>query len=116
MVMIDSSVLVAIIVAITWLVSLKIWLSNSGRAAAAWKNRYISLKRQVEEGGSVEDFGNVLEQLPSDIRPMVEPILRSLPRQYRGIARWLLNNPQIVQAGLELLRKTQKPQVSGEAL
>jgi hypothetical protein len=114
--MIDSTVIVAIIVAATWLISLKIWLSSSGRAAKAWQARYMTVKRQLEESEGSEELSDVLDKLPSDIRPMVEPILNSLPRQYRGIARWLLNNPQIVQAGLELLRKTQKPQVSSEAL
>jgi hypothetical protein len=114
--MIDSSVLVALIVAATWLISLRIWLNNSGRAAKQWQARYMTMKRQLEESAEPEQLSDVLDKLPADIRPMVEPILGSLPRQYRGIARWLLNNPQIVQAGLELLRKTQKPQVSGEAL
>jgi len=114
--MLDSSVVVAIIVSATWLISLKIWLNNSGRAAKQWQARYMTVKRQLEESGGSEEFSDVLDKLPSDIKPLVEPILNSLPRQYRGIAKWLVSNPQIVQMGLELLRKTQKPQVSSEAL
>ena len=114
--MIDSAVIIAIVVAITWLVSLRIWLNNSAHATAVWKGRYMTLKRQLEEGGGEEELKGVLEQLPQELRSVVEPILDSLPRQYRGIAKWLIKNPQIIQMGLQLLQKTQKSQIQTEAL
>jgi len=102
-------VAVVLVVALTWLVTLNMWLSGSKKAAQTWKARYMTVQRELKklqqggrEAGSEADRDMISEVLSALGIQADEELISAIeeagiPKEILGFA---LKNPDIVKAFL----------------